>query len=152
MMNSFEFIHHPSSSLSSSLSLLLLSSKFSSMSGDLENWQVCEEGLHLHHHLLHLFSYFLGVQAWEDLKISTKEATSKCLSWIQHFHGFIIELWLKEFTRVLFCGLILGFRFKRRFGLGISSWIPARQGNSCWLVPNKASILNYIDFNCYVIC
>ena len=61
-MNSFEFI--PSSqpiSLLLFLSLLLLSSTFSSLSGDWENWQVCEEGLHLHHHLLHLFSYFLGV-------------------------------------------------------------------------------------------
>ena len=59
------------------------------------------------------------------------------LSWIQHFHDFIIELWLKEFTRILFCGLILGFRFKRRIGLRNSSWIQAWQGNSCWLVSGQ---------------
>ena len=39
MMNSFEFIHHPSSSFSPSISLLL-SSNFSSLSYDLENSQV----------------------------------------------------------------------------------------------------------------
>ena len=45
--------------------------------------------------------------------------------------------WPKEFIRILFCGLILGFRFKRRIGLRNSSWIQARQGNSCWLVSKQ---------------